>query len=65
MNYNPQIMTTEQLQTATQIQIAQAQYEYIVAATSLAFALVMLFIAFKFAVWFLPRYWNRPKEDSK
>jgi uncharacterized membrane protein len=65
MNYNPPILTTDQLQNATQTQIAQAQYEFIVASTTFAFAVVTMYFVFKFLVWFLPKYWYRPNEDKK
>jgi hypothetical protein len=64
MNHNPPILSTEQLQNATQIQIAQAQYEFIVAATTFAFALVVMYFVFKAAIWFLPKYYNRINEGK-
>lgn len=60
-NFNPDVLTYDQLQTATQIQIETAQYQFIVASVSLAFSLVFLYFVFKLAIWFFPRYWDKSK----
>lgn len=65
MNYNPLILSTDQLQLATDVQILKAQYEYIVASTSLAFAMVFFYFFFKALLWFLPRYYYRSNEGRQ
>jgi hypothetical protein len=67
MQVNPDIIyiTPEVANTALETQIAYAQYQFIVASISLFFAILIFYFAFKAAVWFIPRYWHRPKEDNK
>lgn len=57
MNHNPTILSPEQLATASELDIIRSMYQYIVVATSLAFAILMFYFAFRFLVWFLPDRW--------
>lgn len=67
MQVNPEIVyiTPELANAALDTQIAYAQYQYIVASTSLLFAVIIMYFIFKAAIWFIPKYWHRPKEDNK
>ena len=61
---NPDILTYDQLQTATQIQIQAAQYQLELAAFSLFSAVVIYYFVHKVVVWIIPHYWNKPKADK-
>lgn len=61
-DHNPPVLSIEQLQNATLIEIAQAQYQFIVASVSLGFALLFFLALFKLAIWFLPSFWHRNKD---
>lgn len=65
MNHNPTLLTTEALNRATEYDILRAQYELLVATIEVTFALVTFYVIFKFLVWFLPKYWYKPSEDTK
>lgn len=65
MNHNPTILTSDQLAIAPSNVILSAIYEYIVAATSLFFALVVIYLVVRFLQWFLPKYWYRSRNESK
>lgn len=64
MNYNPTILNSDQLAIAPGNVILAAIYEYIVAATSLFFALVTIYWIVRFLQWFLPKYWYRSKYNE-
>ena len=57
--HNPTVLTYDQLQTATQIEILRSIYELLVGSISLFFALIVFYIVWKTALWFLPHYWYR------
>lgn len=59
---NPPVLSVDQLQSATLIDIAHAQYQFIVASVSFFFALLIFYAVFKFAVWFLPKFWHRTSD---
>lgn len=65
MNYNPAILTPDQLAIAPSNVVLAAIYEYIVAATSLFFALIIIYWIVRFLQWFLPKYWFRSRNESK
>ena len=60
MWYNPEIYTSAQDLTDTQI--LWAIYQHLVATTTLAFALVIFYFIFKLIVWFVPKFWHRSIE---
>ena len=64
MNHNPTLLTSDQLAIAPSNVILSAIYEYIVAATSLFFALVIIYWIIRFLQWFLPKYWYRSKHNE-
>lgn len=64
MNHNPTILNSDQLAIAPSNVILAAIYEYIVAATSLFFALVIIYWVVKFLQWFLPKYWYRSRTNE-
>lgn len=61
MNHNPHILTSDELITATQPQVQVAQYEFIVAAVTFAFALFFAYVGFKVLICFLPKWWYLAK----
>lgn len=61
--YNPLILNSEELQIATDHDILVALYQYVVAGVSLFFGLIILYIVFKTAVWFLPKFWTLRKDN--
>lgn len=65
MNHNPTLLTSDQLAIAPSNVILAAIYEYIVAATSLFFALIAIYWIVRFLQWFLPKYWYRSRNESK
>lgn len=56
MWYNPEVYT---VMPPTEIDILWAIYQHLVATTSLAFALLGIYLVVKFLLWFLPKYWQR------
>jgi len=61
---NPPVLSLEQLQSATQIEIAIAQYNFIVASVSLFYAILFFFILAKTILWIVPKYWYRTKDNG-
>ena len=65
MNHNPTLLTSDQLAIAPSNVILAGIYEYIVAVTSLFFALIIIYWIVRFLQWFLPKYWFRSRNESK
>lgn len=62
MWYNPVVVTDTSVFEET-LDVAIAQYQFIVASVNFFFALIFLFIVFRFLLWFLPDVWHRSKEQ--
>ncbi len=65
LNLNPSLLSLEQLQNATQIELLRAIYEFIVSAFCISLALVIFYFVFRFFVWFLPRYYYREQQGDE
>ena len=62
--WNPDLLTIDQLQTATSNEIAYAQYQFIVASVSLAFSIFFLYLLTKLVLWVVPKYWHKETDKS-
>lgn len=61
--HNPDLPTSySYLMLSSDHEVLVAIYQLLFAAITAAFALVFLYMIFKFLAWFLPNYWHRGKE---
>lgn len=65
LNLNPPLLSVEQIQNATQIELLRAIYEFIVSAFCICIAALVFYLVFRFFVWFLPRYYYREQQGGE